>query len=150
MRHRTCKGNTATILQSVAWPAMLRITLLSREELTSLPLTELKGLKQRLHQQHGLPPRFRQRLLYEGNALDECGHLRHCRRSKSSGCDVLPTETTQTQLQPNLPSRLRPPGIEATKSSRQRLPETQGIFLNLLGFGVSGLLHFFLLSSWKP
>ncbi|OLQ11106.1 Ankyrin repeat domain-containing protein 50 [Symbiodinium microadriaticum] len=41
---------------------MLRITLLSGEELTSLPLAELsdvKALKQRLHQQHGLPPRFR-------------------------------------------------------------------------------------------
>ena len=57
---------------------MLRITLLSGEELTSLPLTELsdvKGLKQRLHQQHGLPPRFRQRLLHEGNALDDAVKL---------------------------------------------------------------------------
>ena len=37
---------------------MLRITLLSGEEVTSLPLTELsnvKALKQRLHQQHGMP-----------------------------------------------------------------------------------------------
>ena len=42
---------------------MLRITLLSGEELTSL--------KQRLHQQHGLPPRFRQRLLHEGSTLDD-------------------------------------------------------------------------------
>ena len=42
------------------------------------PLTELsdvKGLKQRLHQQHGLPPRFRQRLLHEGNALDDAVKL---------------------------------------------------------------------------
>ena len=57
---------------------MLRITLLSGEELTSLPLTELsdvKSLKQRLHQQHGLPPRFRQRLLHEGNALDDAVKL---------------------------------------------------------------------------
>ena len=30
-----------------------------------------KALKRRLHQQHGLPPRFRQRLLHEGNALDD-------------------------------------------------------------------------------
>ncbi|CAE7042169.1 ANKRD50 [Symbiodinium sp. CCMP2592] len=53
---------------------MLRITLLSGEELASLPLTELsdvKALKQRLHQQHGLPPRFRQRLLHDGNPLDD-------------------------------------------------------------------------------
>ena len=57
---------------------MLRVTLLSGEELTYLPLTELsdvKALKQRLHQQHGLPPRFRQRLLHEGNTLDDCIQL---------------------------------------------------------------------------
>ena len=53
---------------------MLRITQLSGEELTSLPLTELsdvRALKQRLHRQHGLPPRFRQRLLQEGQTLDD-------------------------------------------------------------------------------
>ena len=53
---------------------MLRVRLLSGEELTSLPLTELsdvRALKQRLHQQHGLPPRFRQRLLQEGQSLDD-------------------------------------------------------------------------------
>ena len=53
---------------------MLRITLLSGEELASLPLTELsdvKALKQRLHQQHGLPPRFRQRLFHDGSLLDD-------------------------------------------------------------------------------
>ena len=57
---------------------MLRITLLSGEELTRLPLAELsdvKALKQRLHQQHGLPPRFRQRLLHEGNTLDNAVKL---------------------------------------------------------------------------
>ena len=55
-------------------PAMLRITLLSGEEVASLPLAELsdvKALKERLHQQHGLPPRFRQRLLHDGNPLDD-------------------------------------------------------------------------------
>ncbi|CAE7578224.1 unnamed protein product, partial [Symbiodinium sp. CCMP2456] len=53
---------------------MLRVTLLSGEEVTSLPLTELsdvKALKQRLHQQHGLPPRFRQRLLHEDSTLGD-------------------------------------------------------------------------------
>eukprot|EP00439_Symbiodinium_sp_Y106_P072109 s2440_g13.t1 len=57
---------------------MLRITLLSGEEVTSLALAELsdvKALKQRLHQQHGLPPRFRQRLLHEGNTLDDAVKL---------------------------------------------------------------------------
>ena len=53
---------------------MLRIRKLSGEEVASLPLAELsdvKALKQRLHQQHGLPPRFRQRLLHESKALDD-------------------------------------------------------------------------------
>ena len=57
---------------------MLRITQLSGEELTCLPLTELsdvKALKQRLHEQHGLPPRFRQTLLHEGNTLDDAVKL---------------------------------------------------------------------------
>ena len=31
----------------------------------------MKALKQRLHEQHGLPPRFRQRLFHEENALDD-------------------------------------------------------------------------------
>eukprot|EP00439_Symbiodinium_sp_Y106_P067839 s742_g11.t1 len=45
----------------------------ARGEVASLPISELsdvKSLKQRL-QQHGLPPRFRQRLLHEGNNLDD-------------------------------------------------------------------------------
>ncbi|CAE7871385.1 unnamed protein product, partial [Symbiodinium microadriaticum] len=57
---------------------MLRITLLSGEDLTSIPCAELsdvQALKQRLHHQHGLPPRFRQRLLHEGNILDDAFEL---------------------------------------------------------------------------
>ncbi|CAE7948614.1 ANKRD50 [Symbiodinium sp. KB8] len=57
--------------------AMLRITQLSGE-LTNLPFTELsdvREVKQRLHQQHGLPPRFRQRLLQGGNILDDAVKL---------------------------------------------------------------------------
>ena len=57
---------------------MLHIRLLSGEELTCLPLTELsdvKALKQRLHQEHGLPPRFRQRLLHDGKTLDDAVRL---------------------------------------------------------------------------
>eukprot|EP00439_Symbiodinium_sp_Y106_P056540 s2313_g7.t3 len=54
--------------------AMLRVTRMSGEELTRVPLTELsdvKSLKQRLKEQHGLPPWFRQRLLHDGNPLDD-------------------------------------------------------------------------------
>ena len=57
---------------------MLHITLLSGEDLTSIPCAELsdvKTLKQRLHHQHGLPPRFRQRLLREGSILDDALEL---------------------------------------------------------------------------
>ena len=55
---------------------MLRITnsVSGARLTTSLPLRELsdlKALKQHLNQQCGLPPRFRQRLLYEGVALDD-------------------------------------------------------------------------------
>mmetsp|Transcript_66832 Transcript_66832/g.156617 ORF Transcript_66832/g.156617 Transcript_66832/m.156617 type:complete len:233 (-) Transcript_66832:8-706(-) len=57
---------------------MLRITQLSGEELTSIPIEELsdvKALKQRLHENHGLPPRFRQRLLHGGTTLDDAAKL---------------------------------------------------------------------------
>eukprot|EP00439_Symbiodinium_sp_Y106_P031428 s4676_g3.t1 len=53
---------------------MLHITLLSGAEIAHVPLVELadvKALKQQLHAHHGLPPRFRQRLLYEGERLDD-------------------------------------------------------------------------------
>ena len=53
---------------------MLHITLLSGAEIAHVPLVELadvKALKQQLHAHHGLPPRFRQRLLYEGNLVIE-------------------------------------------------------------------------------
>ena len=57
---------------------MLRIRKLSGEEVASVPFAELsdvKSLKQRLHQHHGLPPRFRQRLLHKGNTLDDADRL---------------------------------------------------------------------------
>ena len=46
--------------------------------MTRLPLTELsdvKGLKRRLHQQHALPPRFRQRLFHNGGIFDDAFKL---------------------------------------------------------------------------
>jgi len=57
---------------------MLRITLLSGQELTSMAVEDaldVKALKQRLNKSHGLPPRFRQRLLQEGQTLDDAFQL---------------------------------------------------------------------------
>eukprot|EP00439_Symbiodinium_sp_Y106_P070348 s2440_g12.t1 len=77
--HEPCTAPPRTSLAPcLCGLAMLSITLLSGEELTCLPLTELsdvKALKQRLHEQHGLPPRFRQRLFHEGNTLDDAVQL---------------------------------------------------------------------------
>ena len=57
---------------------MLRITRLSGEELTTIPCTDLsdvKALKWRLCQHHGLPQRFCQRVFHEGNILDDAVRL---------------------------------------------------------------------------
>ena len=56
---------------------MLRVTLLSGEEV-QVPVEELsdvKALKHRLYRQHGLPPPFKQRLLHEGNTLEDAVKL---------------------------------------------------------------------------
>ena len=48
--------------------------MLSGEAVTSIPVEEVqdvKGLKQRLNQLHGLPPRFRQRILFHGETLED-------------------------------------------------------------------------------
>ena len=48
--------------------------MLSGEAVTSIPVEEIqdvKGLKQRLTQLHGLPPRFRQRVLFNGENLKD-------------------------------------------------------------------------------
>ena len=53
---------------------MLRIRMLSGEEVESIPVGELsdvKELKLHLHRLHGLPTRFRQRLLRGGNPMDD-------------------------------------------------------------------------------
>ena len=53
---------------------MLRVRMLSGEEVDRLPVGELsdvKELKLRLHQLHGLPTRFRQRLLRDGKCMDD-------------------------------------------------------------------------------
>ena len=58
---------------------MLRVKMLSGEELARVPLQDglcdVKGLKRLLHQQHGLPPRFSQRLLFRGQILDDATKL---------------------------------------------------------------------------
>ena len=75
---------------------MLRVTKLSGEFLASFPVSQLsdvKALKQRLHRQHGLPPRFRQRLLYESNVLNDAIKLESvldlqaAATMTSEGCD---------------------------------------------------------------
>ena len=57
---------------------MLRITLLSGENLAGIPaagLSDAKSLKQQLHRKHGLPPRFRQRLFHNGSAMEDDSKL---------------------------------------------------------------------------
>ena len=56
---------------------MLRIRMLSGEEV-SVPVQEVscvREVKRRLHQLHGLPPRFRQRLILHGTNLDDAYEL---------------------------------------------------------------------------
>eukprot|EP00439_Symbiodinium_sp_Y106_P014566 s7629_g2.t1 len=57
---------------------MLRVRMISGEEVASIPLEEfreepcdVKSLKRRLSQLNELPPRFRQRLLLQGEPLEE-------------------------------------------------------------------------------
>ena len=50
---------------------MLRIRMVSGEELATIPVEEVssvRALKRRLQQLHGLPPMFRQRLLLQGSS----------------------------------------------------------------------------------
>ena len=53
---------------------MLQLRMLSGEAVTSIPVEEIqdvKGLKQRLSDLHGLPPRFRQRVFFHGEPLKD-------------------------------------------------------------------------------
>ena len=55
---------------------MLRIRLLSGEALADIPLvSDVRGLKRRLNLLHGMPTRFRQRLLLGGSPLDDSTSL---------------------------------------------------------------------------
>ena len=58
---------------------MLSVRLLSGEEVAKVPLQEelrdVRSLKQNLHRLHGLPPRFRQRLLLDGEALEDAARI---------------------------------------------------------------------------
>ena len=61
---------------------MICIRLLSGDELVKVPLQsasgevkDVKGLQQCLHQLHGMPPRFRQRMLLHGQILDDATKL---------------------------------------------------------------------------
>ena len=56
---------------------LLRIRMLSGEEV-SMPVEEVscvREAKRRLHHVHGLPPRFRQRLILHGTNLDDADEL---------------------------------------------------------------------------
>ena len=53
---------------------MLQIRMLSGEAVTSIAVEEIcdvRGLKQRLNQLHGLPPRFRQRVLAHAQDVED-------------------------------------------------------------------------------
>ena len=57
---------------------MLRIRMLSGEEVASVPVDQLsnaRALKQQLNRMHALPTRFRQRLFLDGNPLDDSALL---------------------------------------------------------------------------
>ena len=57
---------------------MLRIRMLSGDEVVDIPVRELsdvKSLKKRLQQVHGLPPRFRQRISSRGSILEDTAKL---------------------------------------------------------------------------
>ena len=57
---------------------MLRVRMMSGEEVASMPVVEprdVKALKHQLNQLHGLPARFRQRLFHCGNPLDDSVNL---------------------------------------------------------------------------
>ena len=53
---------------------MLHVSMLSGEAVTSIAVEEVhdvRGLKQHLTQLHGLPPRFRQRVFFHGENLED-------------------------------------------------------------------------------
>ena len=57
---------------------MLHMRLLSGQVVASMPVEQVssvKEVKRRLHQLHGLPPRFRQRLILHGTNLDDADML---------------------------------------------------------------------------
>ena len=54
---------------------MLQIRMLSGEAVTSIPvknkIRDVRGVKQHLNRRHGLPPRFRQRVLLRDEIVDD-------------------------------------------------------------------------------
>ena len=72
---RTASFLIAFVSQIHSSTAMLRINRISGEELTVALeedlITDVRALKQHLNQRQGLPPRFRQRLLLDGQCLED-------------------------------------------------------------------------------
>ena len=70
----------AGVSQIYASMAMLRISRMSGEELAIAVdedlIPDVRALKQHLHQLHGLPPHFRQRLLLHRQCLEDTAALR--------------------------------------------------------------------------
>ena len=57
---------------------MLHVRMLSGEDVAIIPvaqLSDVKALKQQLHRQHCMPPRFRQRLLLDHSPLADSTEL---------------------------------------------------------------------------
>ena len=57
---------------------MLGVRMISGKELAKVALSEeltVRALKQQLHLLHGMPPRFRQRLLLKGQCLDDAAKI---------------------------------------------------------------------------
>ena len=75
------KGSFVDAVVSQIWVsrAMLRISRMSREELTitveECLVPNVRALKQHLNQWYGLPPCFRQRLLLHGQCLQDTATL---------------------------------------------------------------------------
>ena len=90
-------GSRTKGLAAASLTRMLRIRMLSAAEV-AMPVEEVrtvKEVKQRLHQLHGLPPRFRQRLLLQDRILDDA---EDCHSPLSLDLVLQPLVAAETQV----------------------------------------------------
>lgn len=118
---------------------MLHIRMISGQEVASIPVAGLvasdctvKALKQRLHVVHGLPSRFRQRLLFRGKPLDDSAKvdtpmdvevvlLPYLTASEMQANQMLAATTTDgdtTEVEAMLQQPLHPEGPELLDNDR--------------------------------